>query len=109
MSGMRILAVISGEYGQRHVDNLRAHAPADWQIEVLHAYQKLDFDFVLGGDDVAHKTAPFMSPQTFHDLFWPRMKRVADAITLPWIQHSDSCSFQRDWNSRSVCIDLRFT
>ena len=37
MSSMRILAVIGGEYGQRHVDNLRAHAPADWQIEVWRA------------------------------------------------------------------------
>ncbi len=31
---MRILAVISGEYGQRHVDNIRAHGPADWVVEV---------------------------------------------------------------------------
>jgi hypothetical protein len=34
---MRILAVISGEYGQRHVDNIRAHAPACWQIETWRA------------------------------------------------------------------------
>lgn len=34
---MRILAVISGEYGQRHVDNIRAHGPGDWQIEVWKA------------------------------------------------------------------------
>jgi len=34
---MRILAVISGEYGQRHVDNIRAHGPADWVVEVWHA------------------------------------------------------------------------
>jgi hypothetical protein len=34
---MRILAVITGEYGQRHVDNIRAHAPGDWEIEVWHA------------------------------------------------------------------------
>jgi hypothetical protein len=34
---MRILAVISGEYGQRHVDSIRAHAPAGWQIETWHA------------------------------------------------------------------------
>jgi hypothetical protein len=34
---MRILAIISGEYGQRHVDNLRAHGPADWQVEVWRA------------------------------------------------------------------------
>jgi hypothetical protein len=34
---MRILAIISGEYGQRHVDNLRAHGPKEWQIEVWQA------------------------------------------------------------------------
>ena len=34
---MRILAIISGEYGQRHVDNLRAHAPASWQIQTWRA------------------------------------------------------------------------
>lgn len=34
---MHILAIITGEYGQRHVDNVRAHAPDDWQIEVWRA------------------------------------------------------------------------
>jgi len=34
---MKILAIISGEYGQRHVENLRAHAPAGWSIEVWRA------------------------------------------------------------------------
>ena len=34
---MRILAIISGEYGQRHVNNIRAHGPDDWQIEVWQA------------------------------------------------------------------------
>jgi len=34
---MRILAVISGKYGQRHVDNIRAHGPTDWTIEVWRA------------------------------------------------------------------------
>jgi len=31
---MRILAIISGEYGRRHVDNVRAHGPDHWTIEV---------------------------------------------------------------------------
>ncbi|MBN1963150.1 MAG: thymidylate synthase, partial [Anaerolineae bacterium] len=31
---MRILVLVTGEYGQRHVENLRQHAPSDWQIEV---------------------------------------------------------------------------
>lgn len=34
---MRILAVISGEYGQRHVDNIRRHGPAAWTVEVWQA------------------------------------------------------------------------
>jgi len=34
---MRLLAIISGEYGQRHVDNIRAHAPSDWMLEVWQA------------------------------------------------------------------------
>ena len=34
---MRILTIISGEYGERHVANLRANGPESWQIEVWHA------------------------------------------------------------------------
>ena len=34
---MKILAVISGKYGQRHVDNIRARGPADWTLEVCRA------------------------------------------------------------------------
>ena len=34
---MRILAIITGEYGQRHVDNIRSRGPSDWQIEVWQA------------------------------------------------------------------------
>lgn len=29
---MRILALITGDYGQRHVENLEKHAPAEWTI-----------------------------------------------------------------------------
>jgi len=34
---MRILAIVSGDYGRRHVDNIRAHGPAEWQMEVWKA------------------------------------------------------------------------
>ncbi len=37
MSDMRILAIVSGEYGQRHVENIRAHGPTDWTVEVWRA------------------------------------------------------------------------
>jgi len=34
---LRILAVISAEYGQRHVDNIAAHGPDGWSIGVWRA------------------------------------------------------------------------
>ncbi|NLE44391.1 MAG: thymidylate synthase, partial [Chloroflexi bacterium] len=34
---MRILAIISGEYGRRHVDNLRCNGPSDWEVYVWDA------------------------------------------------------------------------
>jgi hypothetical protein len=34
---MRILAIISGDYGQRHVNNIRAHGPSEWSIETWRA------------------------------------------------------------------------
>jgi hypothetical protein len=34
---MKVLAIVSGEYGQRHVDNIRAHGPQEWEIEVWKA------------------------------------------------------------------------
>jgi hypothetical protein len=34
---MRILTIITGEYGQRHVDNIRKHGPTTWQVETWQA------------------------------------------------------------------------
>lgn len=34
---MRILAIITGEYGQRHVNNITENGPSDWQIEIWQA------------------------------------------------------------------------
>lgn len=34
---MRILAIVSGDYGKRHVENIRAHGPAEWTVEVWRA------------------------------------------------------------------------
>ncbi len=34
---MRILVLVTGEYGRRHVENLHAHAPDAWQIEAWDA------------------------------------------------------------------------
>jgi thymidylate synthase len=34
---MKILAVISGAYGQRHVDNIKKHGPTHWTVETWQA------------------------------------------------------------------------
>ncbi len=38
---MKILIIISGDYGQRHVDNIKAHRPEHWQVEVWKAPKML--------------------------------------------------------------------
>ncbi len=38
---MRILVLVTGEYGRRHVENLRAHAPQGWAIEAWQTPQAL--------------------------------------------------------------------
>ena len=34
---MHLLAIVSGEYGHRHVRNIREHAPSDWAVAVWQA------------------------------------------------------------------------
>ncbi|MEN8098424.1 MAG: DUF166 family protein [Chloroflexota bacterium] len=34
---MRILTIITGDYGRRHVDNIRAHGPKEWSIDTWEA------------------------------------------------------------------------
>jgi thymidylate synthase len=34
---LKILAIISGEYGKRHVANIQKHGPDDWEIEAWQA------------------------------------------------------------------------
>jgi hypothetical protein len=34
---MRILAIVSGEYGRRHAENIRSHGPEDWKVEIWQA------------------------------------------------------------------------
>ena len=65
----------------------------EWTLAVLEGFQDLGFDFVLSGDDLAFKTGPFFSPAVFREFFVPGMRRVADAIHLPWIFHSDGYLF----------------
>ncbi len=38
---MRILALVQGEYGQRHAANIRAHGPSDWSVATWSAPRAL--------------------------------------------------------------------
>lgn len=60
-----------------------------WYARVAKHLCELDFDFLWCGDDIAFKTAPYVSPQAFRQVFMPHYRRVADQITIPWIFHSD--------------------
>ena len=61
----------------------------DWYARAVRHICRLGFDFVWAGDDIAFKTGPMISPEVFRTLFLPYWRRVAEAITLPWIFHSD--------------------
>jgi uroporphyrinogen decarboxylase len=62
---------------------------SSWYARVARRLCELGFDFLWCGDDIAFKTAPYVSPRVFRQLFMPHYRRVADQITLPWIFHSD--------------------
>ena len=47
------------------------------------------FDFVWTADDIAFKTSLLVSPDMFRDRFLPYVRRVADAVDVPWVYHSD--------------------
>ena len=47
------------------------------------------FDFIWSFDDMAFKAAPLFSNAVLREFFLPRLKKAADAITVPWIFHSD--------------------
>lgn len=49
----------------------------------------LGFDVIWVGGDIAYKKGPLVSPTLFRSLFLPRMKKIAEKISLPWIYHSD--------------------
>ena len=61
----------------------------DWFSRALKHICKLGFDFIWAGDDIAFKTGPMISPSLFRSLFMPYWRRVAAAIQLPWIFHTD--------------------
>lgn len=61
----------------------------DWQLVVTERLIGMGFDFIWSFDDVAYKSGPFCSPAAFRQVLMPAFRRCSEAITLPWIFHSD--------------------
>jgi len=61
----------------------------DWAVRVCRKAAQCGFDLIWTADDLAFKTGPLMSPEMFRRTFLPRMRRVAESISLPWVLHSD--------------------
>jgi uroporphyrinogen-III decarboxylase len=61
----------------------------EWTARAVRNLCAMGFDFIWSGEDIAHKTGPFISPRMFRELFVPNYRRVAEQITKPWIFHSD--------------------
>jgi uroporphyrinogen decarboxylase len=70
------------------VDDLLA-LYTDWYARAAAHLSALDFDFLWFGDDLAFKSAPFVSPKIFRERILPHFRKVAASIHKPWIFHSD--------------------
>lgn len=62
---------------------------SEWYERALHHICDLGFDFIWAGDDIAFRSGPMISPRMFRNVFMPSYRRVAEAIQLPWIFHTD--------------------
>jgi uroporphyrinogen decarboxylase len=62
---------------------------SDWYARAVCHINELGFDFIWAGDDIAFRSGPMISPHMFREIFLPSYRRVADAIQLPWIFHTD--------------------
>jgi hypothetical protein len=61
----------------------------EWAIVVARRVCAMGFDAYVTTDDMAFKTTTFFSPKVFRELVLPRYRRLREAVTLPWIIHSD--------------------
>lgn len=61
----------------------------DWAIAVASHVCDMGFDVFVTTDDIAYKTSPFFSREVFQELMLPRYRCLVDALSLPWIFHSD--------------------
>lgn len=61
----------------------------EWVRRNIVNLTECGFDFLWSFDDMAFKAGPLFSNAVLREFFLPRLKRAAEAITLPWVFHSD--------------------
>ena len=72
---MRILGVITGEYGERHLNNVREHGPKEWMIEEWRAPSR--YPIVI---DYPEEFVPDDLPPADLILSFPEVSAVAELI-----------------------------
>lgn len=72
---MRILGVITGEYGERHLSNVQQHAPDEWSVEQWRAPSR--FPIVI---DYPDEFVPTDLPVADLILSFPEVAAVAELI-----------------------------
>jgi hypothetical protein len=72
---MRILGVITGEYGERHISNVRRHAPDEWTVEQWRAPSR--YPIVI---DYPDEYVPDDLPPADLILSFPEVSAVAELL-----------------------------
>lgn len=72
---------------------------SNWSAQIAKRASQLGFDFLWTADDLAFKTAPLISPKMFRQIILPHVRKIADAVSIPWVFHSDG-------NLTSILPDL---
>ena len=72
---MRILGVITGEYGERHISNVRRHAPDEWTVEQWRAPSQ--YPIVI---DYPDEYVPDDLPPADLILSFPEVSAVAELL-----------------------------
>jgi uroporphyrinogen decarboxylase len=62
---------------------------AEWSRDAALRLCSMGFDFIWAADDIAFKSGPMFSPKVYREMLLPHTMRVAEAISLPWVYHSD--------------------
>jgi len=65
------------------------HRYSTWSAAVMKRLGGMGFDAVWTADDIAFKSGLLFSPRMFRERILPHIRRVAEAVTVPWIYHSD--------------------